>query len=186
MQATLSQVGRELDPRLTLVDAATTCALGGGLVLGSLIYNPEIWWRDYPAEVKAAAGPQSARARREAALLVLPFGLALFGTPIYSSWRLRRRRGGRLSFAAAFANAFLVAFAFNLFDLFAIDLPLVKFLPRAWLQPGTEEAWRRNNSFAPHVRGAVKGLGFCLVEATVAAALTGVNWRRRQGRPGRG
>ena len=55
-----SGLAAELSIRRLLVEGTLYSGVLSALVIGSLYYNPEIWYNDYPAEIKAQVGPQSA------------------------------------------------------------------------------------------------------------------------------
>jgi hypothetical protein len=84
----------ELSARRLLVDSAQASALFGALVLGSLAYEPMIWYSDYPAAMKEKAGPQTPRGKRLAYLVVGPLLLLMVGSLVVSNRRLARQRGG--------------------------------------------------------------------------------------------
>jgi hypothetical protein len=134
----MSSIKTELSIPLLLRDGLTMSLVVGGLVLGSLRYNPEMWLQDYPPDVKAKFGPMSERARREQRIFLVPFFVTFFSIPLRSAQRLKAKNGGALSFKAAFVHCFLLYELFVLFDTFVIDLGLVKLQPKWMVLPGTE------------------------------------------------
>src|SRR5215203_4091889 len=106
----------ELSARRILVDGTLYSGVLSALILGLLYYNPEIFYNDYPAAIKARVGPPSARSKRQQWMLVPVLLLLMIGGPVFFALRLKRANGGRLSFPAAFIHTFLVITVFNLVD----------------------------------------------------------------------
>jgi hypothetical protein len=126
--------------RLLLGDSLWYCGALGALTLGSLYVNPEIWYSDYPAEIRARFGPPSARSQQQKLLLVPVLLLVVFGGLVVSLRRLRRARGGRLGFRAALLHTWGLFNAFNLFDAVILDyVILLRLQPRFARLPGTED-----------------------------------------------
>ena len=164
----------ELSAQRLLVDGAQTSALFAALVLGSLAYEPMIWYSDYPAAMKEKAGPQTLRGKRLGYLLIGPVLLVAVGSLVVSNLRLKRQNGGRLSFGAALANAYGLFTLVNLFDTVVLDyLLLTKVQPRFAVLPGTEEM--NMADYAPpalHAANFLKGCGVGLVAAGLVAFVT--------------
>jgi hypothetical protein len=161
----------ELSARHILVDGTLYSGVLSALVLGLLYYNPEIFYNDYPAEIKAKVGPPSARSKRQQIMLVPVLVLLFFGGPVYFALRLKRANGGRISFVAAFIHTFLVLTAFNLVDTILIDyLLLVRIQPRFARIPRAEDIdLAQYISPADLVRDFGKGIGFGLVGSLLIA-----------------
>jgi hypothetical protein len=164
----------EVSARRILVDGTLYSGALGALILGSLYYNPEIWYNDYPAEIKALVGPQSARARRQLLVLFPVFLLVFIGGLIISALRLKQANGGRISFRAAFLHTFLVFTAFNLVDTVLIDyLLLVRIQPRfARIPRAPDIDLAQYISPADLVRDFGKGVGFGLAASLPIAFFT--------------
>jgi hypothetical protein len=119
-----------------------------GLVLGALMtvlcivslkINPEIWYNDYPEEVRKVYGPMSEKAKRQRT----PFAILLFGIITvamgYLVYQLGESLGSTPSFLAIFISASVVAIVFSLVDAFIIDwLILMVMWPSLGVLPGTE------------------------------------------------
>jgi hypothetical protein len=169
----------ELSARRLLVDSAQASALFGALVLGSLAYEPMIWYSDYPAAMKEKAGPQTPRGKRLAYLVVGPLLLLMVGSLVVSNRRLARQRGA-LSFGAALANAYSLFTLVNLFDTVVLDYWLLtKVQPRFAFLPGSEDM--NMADYAPpatHALNFLKGCGFGALAALPVAFFTA-----RPGRP---
>jgi hypothetical protein len=147
--------------------------------MASLAYDAEMWHQDYPPDVQERAGPMSERARRERLVVAVPLFAILFGTPVISNLKLKRERGGKLSFPAAAANAYAEWLVFNLFDLLVLDyLILIGLQPRFAILPGTEGMPAYRDFRHPFV-GFLKGLAIGLIPSLLIALLTGKQpWRR--------
>ena len=164
----------ELSIRRILVDGTLYSGALSVLILGSLYYNPEIFYNDYPAEIKSKVGPPSVRSKQQQMVLLPVFLLLMIGGLVYSALRLKRANGGRLSFPAAFLHTFLVFTAFNLVDTVLIDyLLLVRFQPRFARIPRAEDIdLAQYISPADLVRDFGKGIGFGLVGSLLIAFFT--------------
>ena len=168
----LAEIRRELSLRRTLVDGSILSALLGAIMLAGARYNPEIWVNDYPPAIRAKAGRRSEREARQAKLLGLPFAIIFFGVLVYSSRKLRRENGGRLSFLAALVHAYSVFMLFNLFDLVVIDyLVFVKLRPDFIVLPGTE-GMPEYGDMSFHAGAFLKGLGIGVVPSMIVALFT--------------
>jgi hypothetical protein len=140
--------------------------------VASLAYNARIWQQDYPPAIQARAGPMSPAAKRQRLVVAIPFLTLLLGVPVYSNLTLRRRNGGQLATASAFANAYAVTGLANLFDALVIDyLRVVRLRPDFVVLPGTAGM----DAYADvgfHVASFFKGVGIGLVQSAVTAWLT--------------
>jgi hypothetical protein len=161
-----------LSIRLTAVHAVAYCGVMGAMIGGSLLLNPRMWLCDAPPAVREAAGPLDERTKRQRLAFGLPFILAVLSLPLYSNLQQRKRNGGRLSPPAAFLNSFSIFAAGNLFDLFVIDLWLVKRPPRAVLLPEVEVALKQHNTYGYHARAALRGLVYQVFLSALYALLT--------------
>lgn len=120
-------------------DGALVSVIGSTYLLILLRFNPRIFLRHYPKEIRAVVPPKSAKEIRISALLGIPFLLLLFGAPFYSALLWRTTTQGRASFWELFAHAFGVFFLFNLVDLLILDWLIVcRFTPRWVILPGSE------------------------------------------------
>lgn len=172
MSTSFSDIGKELSARRVLVDGGLMSALLGAIVMSSLAYDAEMWHQDYPPDVQERAGPMSERAKRERLVVAVPLFAVLFGAPVLSNLKLKRERGGTLSFAAAAANAYAVWLAFNLFDLLVLDyLILIELKPRFAVLAGTEGMPSYSDLRFPFL-GFLKGLVIGLVPSLLIALLT--------------
>jgi hypothetical protein len=143
----------------------------GGLVIGSLAWNNEIWWSDYPADVKARFGPMSEKAKRQRVLVVIPFFAALIAIVALSLVGLREVIGGELAFFPSLLSTYVVLIIFNLVDLLIIDwLILMALRPRFAFLPGTADLPGYRDYTLPF-KGFLKGTAGLLVLSVPVAAL---------------
>ena len=169
----------QLSVKRILTDGSVLSAVQGSIIVASLYYNPEIWYDDYPADIKAKFGPMSAAAKKQRLIVAIPFLVSMLGLPSYSNLKLKRENHGRLSFKNGFINAYAVYVLFGLFDLLVIDyLVLMRIRPRFAVLPGTDDV-EYANDFMYHFNGFLKGLGFGIIPSLIIAYLTSRNWKRR-------
>src|SRR6266704_6251587 len=129
----------QLSTKRIVTDGSILSMLVGLLVVGSMYYNAEIFHDDYPPDIQEKAGPMSQRAKRQRRIVALTLFLLLFGVPTYSNLKLKRWNQGKLTFLAAWLNAYAVSAVFNLFDLLVIDyLIVIGLQPEFVVLPGTE------------------------------------------------
>lgn len=108
------------------------------LLVAGLRVNPEIFYNDYPEEVKKVYGPMSDKGRRQRT----PYSIVLFGVMVAAMIihvnRLGESLGGAPSFLAVFASVSIVYLIFSLVDAFIIDwLILMVLWPSLGVLPGT-------------------------------------------------
>lgn len=169
----------QLSLKRILTDGSVLSAVQGSIIVASLYYNPEIWYDDYPDEIKAKFGPMSAAAKKQRLIVAIPFLVSMLGLPSYSNLKLKRENHGRLSFKNGFINAYAVYTLFGLFDLLVIDyLLLIRLRPRFAVLPGTDDLHYAND-FRYHLNGFLKGLGFGMIPSLIIAYLTSRSWKRR-------
>jgi hypothetical protein len=167
----LAKLGRQVSVEHAATDGALLSGVLGALALGSLYYNAEIWHQDYPPDVREKAGPMSAAAKRQRAVVAVPLILTALGVPVYSNLKLKRRNRGELSFLSAFVNAYAVGQMWNLFDLLVLDYLLFKLRPDFAVLPGTE-GMAAYDDFSFSVRGFLKGLWLGSIPSMATAWLT--------------
>ena len=144
------------------------------LILGSMIYNAEIWVNDYPPDIKEKFGPMSAKTKRDAALVAIPFFTIMIGGLLWSNGRLKRRNGGYLSPQAAFLNAFALILSGWAFDLTVLDWWMfVKKTPDFVVLAGTEGMAGYDDylfHLKEHTRALPLLVGFALIIAWVTSS----------------
>jgi hypothetical protein len=158
-----------------LADGAVLSTALGIVILGSLAYNPRLWINDAPPRARALAAPLTARERRDRTIVAVLFLLAIIGSATWSGARLVARHGGDVSFTIALVHFLGVFFLFNLFDLVVIDwLVVLQMRPgfvRRLSVPGLSYE-ETVGDYRYHFRAFLKGIGFIVVCALLAAAVT--------------
>jgi hypothetical protein len=178
MNQRLVELQRQVSAKRIIVDGSILSGLMGTVVIASMFYHAEIFHDDYPPDIQEKAGPMSQRAKRQRRIVALTLFLLLFGVPSYSNLKLKRRNQGKLTFLAAWLNAYAVSAVFNLFDLLVIDyLIVIGLQPESVVLPGTEGMASYHDFFFPFV-GFLKGLGFGLVPSLLIAFFTSHQWTK--------
>lgn len=143
MNQRLVELQRQVSAKRIIVDGSILSGLMGTVVIASMFYHAEIFHDDYPPDIQEKAGPMSQRAKRQRRIVALTLFLLLFGVPSYSNLKLKRRHQGKLTFLAAWLNAYAVSAVFKLFDLLVIDyLIVIGLQPEFVVLPGTAHEMR--------------------------------------------
>jgi hypothetical protein len=145
------------------------------IVLGLTWLNPEILLKDYPPDIQAKHGSQSARARwlrLPVALVVIALLVALI---VWSFQAVAAApgagAGGDLSFRDAGLHLFVMFNVFNLLDLVVLDwLIVVRLRPKFMILPGTE-GLAGYGDYAFHFRGFLIGVVISSVSSLLVAAV---------------
>lgn len=178
MDRRLVELQRQLSAKRIIRDGSILSGLLGVLTIAAMRYNAEIFHDDYPPDIQERAGPMSQRAKRQRRIVALALLLLLFGVPTYSNVQLKRENQGRLTFLAAWLNAYAILVMFNLFDLLVIDFLFVIRLPPDFIVlPGTE-GMESYHDFFFHFVGFLKGLGFGLVPSLLIAFFTSASTQK--------
>jgi hypothetical protein len=149
-------------------DGALLSLVGSTYLLVLLRFDPRIFLRHYPKEIREVVPPKSAKERRMSILLGL-----LIGVPFTSVLLWRTATLGSHSFWDLFAYAFGVLFIFNLVDLVVLDwLILCMFKPRWGIMPGAEHIVIPK-PYLHHFKGFLIGTaGLVIVGLGIAAVLS--------------
>jgi hypothetical protein len=130
--------------------------------------NPRIFLQDYPKDIQAAVHPKTPSEKKLTLWLGIPFLLLLILFPFFSTLGLKQQTG---SYAALLANAFGVAFIFNLVDWLLLDwLMFCTLTPKFLIIPGTA-GMAGYNDYMFHFRGFIIGT---ILSAIIGAVLAGV------------
>ena len=139
------------------------------LILGSLRWNPAIWINDYPPDIKAAHGPLTPPAKRQATFIAFPFFVIGIGLPLWSALRLKRRNQGQLSFFAVFTHIFSFIVSAWFLDLTVLDwLLFVTITPDFVIIPGTE-GMAGYDDYAFHLREHMRAFPFLIIASMALA-----------------
>src|SRR5262249_34988150 len=159
--------GPLLDTMRIVRDGALFSLVGSTYLLVLLRFNPRIFLRHYPKQIREIVPPKSEKERRMSILLGL-----LIGAPFTSALLWRTATLGRHSFWELFAYAFGVLFIFNLVDLLILDWLIVCWLEPRWvILPGTEHIVIPKQ-YVHHFKGFLLGtVGLVIVGLAIAALL---------------
>jgi hypothetical protein len=143
----------------------------GSLLLMMVTTSPRVWgYADYSEAIKAKVPPQTAKEKRLALVIGIPWILFVFGFPLFSTYVLKFRLGGEIAFWTAFLNVFVLVFLATLGDLVILDwLVVSKITPKFVMIPGTEKADYRDFShhYKAHGRAVVPLVLLCFIFAGV-------------------
>lgn len=125
----------------------------GYLGMMMVTFPARVWGlSDYSDEIKARISPQSPHEKRLAALLALPYVVIALGFPLWSTWALKARLGGVISYWLALLNILSMVMLAWLGDLIILDWLIVsKLCPPYVRVPGTTKADYAD--FSHHYRG---------------------------------
>src|SRR5574341_975502 len=154
-----------------LISGAIFSAAMTVVVIVSLNINKEMWWQDYPPDVKAAWGPMSERAKKYRNVFAAFLFTLIIGGLALSTIRLAQIGPWESWFMAVLANTAIIIFLFNLVDAVIIDwLILLVIWPSLGVLPGTEGmAGYRDAKL--HVTKFFKGFIFVAVGSLLTAGI---------------
>ena len=149
-------------------DGALLSLVGSTYLLVLLRFNPRIFLRHFPKEVREIVPPKSEKERRLSILLGL-----LIGAPFIAALLWLTATLGSHSFWELFAYAFGVLFIFNLVDLLILDWLIVCWLEPRWvILPGTEHIVIPKQ-YLHHFKGFLIGTaGLAIAGLAIAALLS--------------
>lgn len=156
---------------LALRDGAMLASAASALIMGALRFNPRLFLRSYPKEIRAAAAPVTRAERLQRLIVGVPLIALLLGVPIWSAAMLSARHDGAIGADALFADAFTVGMVFNLADWLVLDVLWLGLLRPSWAAiPGTETVSYRFN-YGHHFRGFLIGTVLAAIAAAIATAI---------------
>jgi len=157
-----------LDATRIVRDGVLFSVVASTCLIALLRFNPRIFLRHYPREIREIVPPKSEQERQLSILLGL-----LIGVPLASALVWRVATLGSHSFWELFAYAFGVLFIFNLVDLLVLDWLIVCWLEPRWvILPGTEHVVIRKQ-YLHHFKGFLIGtVGLGIVGLAIAALLS--------------
>jgi hypothetical protein len=157
-----------LDTARIVRDGALLSVVASTYLLLLLRFNPRVFLRHYPKEIREIVPPKSEKERRISILLGL-----LIGAPFTSALFWRAATLESHSFWELFAYAFGVLFIFGLVDLFILDWLIVCwFKPRWLIIPGAEHIVI-SKPYLHHFKGFLVGtVGSVIVSLAIAALLS--------------
>jgi hypothetical protein len=129
-----------LDTMRIVRDGALLSAMASTYLLVLLRFNPRMFLRHFPKEIREIVPAKSEKERRMSIMLGVPLGLLFIGSTVASALLWRASAQGSPSFWELFAHVFGLFFLFNLVDLLILDWLIVcRFTPRWLIIPGTEQ-----------------------------------------------
>ena len=133
--------------------------------------KPRIWLRDYPEDVQARVPPKTEQEKRLSLILGIPFLLLLVAVPLVSTLMLKAHHPESATLLALAANAFGVAFIFNVVDWLILDwLMFCTITPRFVVIPGSEGA-AGYKDYGYHFRGFLIGTIFSVTSGLIVGLL---------------
>jgi hypothetical protein len=160
-----------IDLTKILIDGAILSILASLSLLLIIRINPRLMLQDYPKDIQASVPPKTPEEDRLSRLLGIPFIALLLAIPLVSTFSLDAQNGGDASFTALFANAFGVAFIFNLVDWLILDwLLFCTITPKFLVIPGSEGHPGYKNYYF-HFRGFLIGTVFSALAGLVFAGI---------------
>ena len=155
----------------TIFDGLILSALASTFIVITMRLKPRIWLQDYPQDVQAQVPPKTEQEKRLSLVLGIPFLLLLIAVPLISTLMLEARYPQTATFFALAANAFGVAFVFNVVDWLILDwLMFCTVTPRFVVIPGSEGAAGYKN-YGYHFRGFLIGTVFSAASGLVICLL---------------
>ena len=155
----------------TILDGLILSAIATVFILITMRLKPRIWLQDYPDDIQALVPPKTEEEKRLSLVLGIPFLILLFAVPFISTLALESLYQGDVSFFLLAANAFGVAFVFNVIDWLVLDwLMFCTITPQLVVIPGTEGAAGYKDYWF-HFRGFLIGTVFSAVVGLVIGAI---------------
>jgi hypothetical protein len=157
-----------------LRDGALLSAVASTYLLVLLRFNPRIFLRHLPKEIREIVPPRSEEERRMSIVLGVPLGLLFIGSTFASALFWRASAQGSQSFWELFAHVFGLFFLFNLVDLLILDWLIVcRFTPRWLIIPGTEHILMPKE-YLYHFKGFLMGTVVSVIGGLAIAALLNI------------
>jgi hypothetical protein len=146
-------------------------AVNGYLLLTMLTTSPRVWgYADYSDEIKAKIPPQTAKERRTAWLVGIPWFIFIIAFPFYSTYALKTGLGGEIPYWAAFLNVVVLVLLATLGDLVILDWLIISVItPRFVIIPGTEPEDYKD--FSHHFKGHARAVIPLLLVSVVISAI---------------
>jgi hypothetical protein len=155
-----------------LLISTLICLVLGGIILGSLKYNPRLWLQDYPKPIRDTVPPLSTQEKRERIVVATLVMGVLFGGVLIEALLLRASLGEQLTFGLAYLHIFILFFIFNLFDALVLDLiVLTWFTPKFVIIPGTEGMEYLFRDYRKQFNDFLKGILFSVIASLPFTAI---------------
>jgi hypothetical protein len=142
------------------------------LFLMMITLSPRVWgYQDYPERVKKKVPPQTKKEKTTAALFGIPWFIFVMVFPVVSTFMLKAKLGGDISFLHAFLNPLVLFLLATFGDLVILDwLVVSRITPRFVVIPGSnvEDYKDFSHHYKGHARSAVIMVAVSLVIAAAA------------------
>jgi hypothetical protein len=149
--------------------------LTGYLFLFMITFSPRVWgYKDYPDIVKKKVPGQTRREKTVGVIIGLPWFIFVMGFPILSTFALKSKLGGKITFLEASLNVFVMFICATLGDLVLLDWFIInKITPKFVIIPGTVKADYKDFShhFKAHAKAAIPLTVLCLFIAAMVSLL---------------
>ena len=144
-------------------------------IVGSSIYNRELWLNDYPPDIRQKYGRPSAQTIRQQKWFGVAMLVIMILVLLADGLTLPRMASGDPAFLLIFRSTFIVYLMGRLMDFLVIDL-LLGAVIRPWFRvlPGTEGAagYRNvNYHFNAFLRSVLSGAVLCLLLSAVVLVI---------------
>ena len=141
-------------------------------IVGSMMFNPELWINDYPPDIRQKYGPvseQTVKTRKWFGIIML---VIMGGVILADALTVPTASGDKASFLNTLRSTYIVFLIGSLMDLLVIDLLLGMVIrPKFMVLKGTEGAEGYKDvkfHFNAFLRSAFSGAVFCLILTAVA------------------
>lgn len=141
-------------------------------IIGSMLYNPELWLNDYPPDVRQKYGPVSEQTVKTRKWFGIVMILIMAGVILAAALTVPTASGDKAPFLTTLRSAYIVFLIGSLMDLLVIDLLLGMVIrPKFMILKGTEGAAGYKDvkfHFNAFLRGAFSGAVLCLILTAIA------------------
>jgi len=147
----------------------------GYLFLVMITVSPRVWgYHDYSDNIKKKVPPQTKEEKKKAWIIGLPWLVFVPGFPIFSTFMLKAKLGGEISFSTALLNVLVLIFAGTLGDLVLLDWIVVsRITPKFVIIPGTVKDDYKDFShhYKAHAKAIIPLILLCLIIAGIVYLL---------------
>lgn len=141
-------------------------------IIGSMLYNPELWLNDYPPDVRQKYGPVSQQTLKTRKWFGIVMILIMAGVILAAALTVPTASGDKAPFLTTLRSTYIVFLIGSLMDLLVIDLLLGMVIrPKFMILKGTEGAAGYKDvkfHFNAFLRGAFSGAVLCLILTAIA------------------
>ncbi|HWR64492.1 MAG TPA: hypothetical protein VN364_00090 [Bellilinea sp.] len=141
-------------------------------IIGSMLYNPELWLNDYPPDVRQKYGPVSEQTLKTRKWFGIVMILIMAGVILATALTVPTVSGDKAPFLTTLRSAYIVFLIGSLMDLLVIDLLLGMVIrPKFMILKGTEGAAGYKDvkfHFNAFLRSAFSGAVLCLILTAIA------------------